>query len=220
MEPNLAYNLAAWNSFFTGVTAADGALLGLMITALTVRITLIETHPRFTARAYVLLAVLFDVLASAIFPLAPINRLIISVLFVGWGGDALRNFLIYLFEPSWLMFSRRPKGSSNDTPEPPPKPAVVWPFFLSPFVIIPLGPVPMIISGVSLAVRRGGGLYWAAAGLVMTLGFALTFLWGLMIERYGASKGAVPNSPPAAGVSDRPSMSPPTAASDEPPCDP
>jgi len=185
----LAYNLAAWNSFFAAVTAAAGALLGLIITAATVRIALIESHGGLMARAYVLLAVLYDVLAAAIFPLAPINRIIIGVLFVAFGGDALRNFLIYLFGPLWLLFSPQPKQSLNDELGPPPRPAVVWPFMLSPPVVIVLGPIPIAVGGVSLAVRFGGGLYWVAPGLVLTLGFALVFLWAILVERYRTEEG-------------------------------
>jgi hypothetical protein len=184
----LAYNLTAWNSFFTAVTAASGALLGLMITAVTVRIALIEARRDLTARAYVLLAVLFDALASAIFPLAPISRIIIGLLFVAFGGDALRNFLIFLFAPSWLMFNRQ-SNESSFRPGAPPKPGVVWPFMLSAPVVIGLGPIPIAIGGVSLVARVGGGLYWVAPGLVLTLGFALVFLWGIMVERYRADEG-------------------------------
>jgi hypothetical protein len=67
-------------------------------------------------------------------------------------------------------------------PKAPPKPSEVWPFILSTPVVIVLAPIPTVIGGISLTIHRGGGLYWAGFGLIVTLGYAVLFLWGLLFE--------------------------------------
>jgi hypothetical protein len=125
----LAYNVAAWNSFLIAISAADGVLLGLMITAITVRISLIEARQDLSARAWGLLAVLFDVLVVALCSLAPIERVITGVLLATFGADIARNFLLYLLSKA------------------APKPSAVWPFMLSTPVVIVLAPVPVVVGG-------------------------------------------------------------------------
>jgi hypothetical protein len=163
-EPNLAYNVEAWNSFLIAISAADGVLLGLMITAITVRISLIEARSDLTARAWGLLAVLFDVLVAALCSLAPIGRVATGVLLAAFGADIARNFLLYLLSKA------------------PPKPSQVWPFIISTPVVIVLAPIPTVVGGIGLAIHRGGGLYWTGFGLILTLGYAVLFLWGLLFE--------------------------------------
>jgi len=135
-----------------------------MITAITVRISLIEARRDLTARAWGLLAVLFDVLVAALCSLAPIERIVTGLLLVAFGGDIARNFLLYLLSKA------------------PPKPSEVWPFITSAPVVIILAPIPTVVGGIGLAIHRGGGLYWAGFGLILTLGYAVLFLWGLLFE--------------------------------------
>jgi hypothetical protein len=120
----LAYNVEDWNSFLIAISAADGVLLGLMITAITVRISLIEARRDLAARAYGLLAVLFDVLVAALCSLAPIGRIITGVLLAAFGGDIARNFLLSSVPPaksaaealgSLAFYTINPRGYSPGT---------------------------------------------------------------------------------------------------------
>jgi hypothetical protein len=175
----------AWGGFFMATSAASGALLGLMIAAVTVRLTLIEGFPPIADRNYQLFIVLFDALVYSLVLLAPINRIVVSLVLVVFGIDAFRSFTFYCFhsDSSW-RFSFSP-ASTVLMPEKSMTRFVQFlfsPFLLSRPLVILLAPIPLIVGGISLAARWGGGLYLSAFGLVLTLGYAVIFLWGFIIE--------------------------------------
>ena len=179
----MEYNLADWGGFLTAVSAASGVLLGLMITAVTVKLSLIEGSSSIANKNYQLFVVLFDLLAYSLFPLAPIGRVAAGILLFVFGGDALRGFLFFLLSPSWRLNFK--PASKVLVPDRSISPSVLgWfaPLLLSPPVVLLLAPIPLVVGGISLAAGWGGGLYWAVPGLVMTLGYVVIFLWGFIIE--------------------------------------
>jgi hypothetical protein len=181
----LEYNVAEWGSFFAAASAASGALLGLMITAVTVRLSLLEGSSSIANRNYQLVIVLFDVLAYSLFPLAPIGRIAVGVLLFVFGADALRGFIFFLLLPSWrqqLNFRPALKVLESEQGISPSMLGWFAPLLLSPPVVLLLAPIPLVAGSISLAVRWGGGLYWAAPGLVMALGYVVIFLWAFIIE--------------------------------------
>jgi hypothetical protein len=189
MELNLAYDLTAWTGFFTGASAAAGVLLGLMLTAVTVAQTRIEHGRDLAVRAYVLLAALFDALAVSLWPLAPFPRVVIGLLVLVFGADVLRNFVIYLFAPSWLPGTRdRTRAAKSSWSKQGSEPWWAGPALATSWLTIALGPIPIVVGGISLAAHAGGGLYWEAPGLVMTLGYVLIFLWGVMFGPQSANQ--------------------------------
>jgi hypothetical protein len=182
----LEYNLQDWSGFFTAVSAASGVLLGLMITAVTVRLSLIEGSSSIANKNYQLFIVLFDSLAYSLVPLAPIGRVAVGVLLFVFGGDALRGFLFFLLSPSWRKRMNFRPALKVLIPDKAISPSMLgWfaPLLLSPPVVLLLAPIPLVIGGISLAAGWGGGLYWAVPGLVMTLGYVVIFLWGFIIEQ-------------------------------------
>lgn len=159
----MGYDLAAWSGFFTAASTVTGALLGLMIAAITVRITLLETDHDLSIKVFSLLVVLFFILMYALVPLAPIGRLAIGIVLAILGADIVGFFAYYVFAaPRPSLWSRAPSIS------------IYFPYLLISCLLV--------VGGVSLAVRGGGGLYWVIPGLLFTLGQTLGFLWMLMVS--------------------------------------
>jgi hypothetical protein len=152
-----------------------------MITAVTLRISLIETSAPFARRNYQLLIVLFDTLIYALVPLAPIHRIAIGVIIAIFGLAALCHFAYFLFAPaSWGSGPSR-EALSNGQPQTRSPVSWIGDLVLWHPLALMLAPIPLIIGGISLAVRCGGGLYWAMFGLVTTMGYALIYLWLVML---------------------------------------
>ena len=49
-------------------------------------------------------------------------------------------------------------------------------------LVVALGFVPIVIGGLSLLAESGGGLYWVAAGLILTIIAAVLNAWVLLVE--------------------------------------
>jgi hypothetical protein len=123
----LAYDVAAWGGFLTAASAVSGVLLGLMITAVTVRISLIQTDVPFARRNYQLLIILFDTLIYALVPLAPIHRIAIGVIVAIFGVAALYHFAYFLFASEPRAGSPAPKVARvPNTGQAQPRPASSW----------------------------------------------------------------------------------------------
>ena len=91
--------------------------------------------------------------------LAPINRIIVSLVLIVFGIDACRSFTFYCFhsDSSW-RFSFSP-ASTVLMPEKSMTRFVQFlfsPFLLSRPLVILLAPTPLIVGGISLAARWGG----------------------------------------------------------------
>jgi hypothetical protein len=178
----MAYDVAAWSGFLTAASAVSGVLLGLMITAITVRISLIQADTPFARRNYQLLIILFDTLIYALVPLAPIHRIAVGVIIAVLGLAAFYHFTYFLYaSPSRAGSPAPSKTSPNEQSQVQSSwvgRLVLW----RPLVIV-LAPSPLIVGGITLAARGGGGFYWSMFGLVTTTGYALIYLW-LVIVRH------------------------------------
>ena len=158
----MGYDLAAWGGFFMAISTTTGALLGLMIAAITIRITLLEGDNDLAIKVYVLLGVLFFILMYALVPLAPIGGLATGIVLAILGADTV-GFLAY-----YAFAQPRPslRGSNSS------------PTLYAPLILVSCF---LVVGGVSLAVHGGGGLYWVIPGLLFTLGQTVTFLWMLVM---------------------------------------
>jgi hypothetical protein len=152
-----------------------------MMTAVTVRISFIEASTPFARRNYQLLIVLFDTLIYALVPLAPIHRIAVGVIIAIFGVVAGCHLGYFLFAPpSWLPTPSREALSDEQSQR------RYWFSWIGDLVLnrplaMVLAPGLLTFGGISLAVRWGEGLYWALFGLVTTMGYALIYLWLVML---------------------------------------
>ena len=151
----MEYNLSTWTSFFTAASPAVGALLGLMVTAATVRLASIESNTDTSYRLFLALSVLFFVLVYTLLPLVPLGRIADGILLTIASADTVGLFIVFLKESSSSLSNRLG--------------CIGWTYAI--------GPISMLVSGISLIARFGGGLYWAIPGLMFTLAWALTIVW-------------------------------------------
>ena len=149
-------------------STTTGALLGLMIAAITIRITLLEADSDLAIKVYVLVGVLFFILVYALVPLAPIGRLATGIVLAILGADTVGAIAYYVFA------SPRPSLRGSDF-----SPRLYFPSILISCFLV--------VGGVSLAIRSGGGLYWVIPGLLFTLGQTLGFLWMLVMGPQAAA---------------------------------
>jgi hypothetical protein len=161
---NDAYAAAPWANFFFAEVGASSALVGLLFVAISINLTKILSAKGLPGRAFEALVVLAMVLCIATFALVPgqsARALGFELLGSGFSGWLVAGLVqVRLPKAHWVKLSW-----------------MVWRV-----VLTQLATLPMIAAGVSLVLRRGGGLYWTVAGVVVSLLVALVDAWVLLIE--------------------------------------
>jgi hypothetical protein len=158
-----AYDTEPWHDFFVAEAGAAAALAGLLFVAISINIERILAIPVLTTRAGGVLGLLANVLLIATVGLVPdqsqealgVEVLVISG--ITWAGTAYAQ-VRRGFAKQWRTRT------------------------IQAAVMLQLAIVPFLIAGVTLIVGAGGGLYWIAAGTVLSLGGALANAWVLLVE--------------------------------------
>ena len=165
MDAGIAYSPAQWANFFSAEVGASAALTGLLFVAISINLSKIISHPQLTARSAKTLATLAGVLLAATLCLVPG----ISAHNLGW-------ILAFLGAANWLVITvshvKATKGNPYAT--------VFDKIFHS--ILAQLSVLPLVVAGVSLAVGRGGGLYWLVGMTLASFIAALLDAWVLLIE--------------------------------------
>jgi hypothetical protein len=160
-----AYSTAEWDSLFLAEAGASAALAGLLFVALSINLERILKGAGLPGRAGEAIMLLLAVLVVATWALVPGQSstvlgaellgsgLAVWLIVVGIHVQAVRGHVA----PSRSLLVRR-------------------------IVLAQAGILPVMIGGVSLLFRAGGGLYWLVPGILLCLLVAVLDAWVLLVE--------------------------------------
>jgi hypothetical protein len=159
------YDPTPWESFFVALAGAAAALAGLVFVALSINLARVlggRGLPERAAEAIVLLSSVLLVALLGLVPGQPARLLGVELLgpaLLGWGVPTTVQM---------RAFRRREY-------ERPGK-------FASRVVLNQAATLPLILTGVSLFLGWGGGLYWLVPGVILSLVVGLSGAWVFLIE--------------------------------------
>jgi hypothetical protein len=160
-----AYSTAEWDSLFLAEASASAALAGLLFVALSINLERILKGAGLPGRAGEAIMLLLAVLVVATWALVPGQSstvlgaellgsgLAVWLIVVGIHVQAVRGHVA----PSRSLLVRR-------------------------IVLAQAAILPLMIGGVSLLFRAGGGLYWLVPGILLCLLVAVLDAWVLLVE--------------------------------------
>jgi modulator of FtsH protease len=160
-----AYNPANWSGFFAAEVGASAGLAGLIFVAVSINLAQIIKVNQLVSRSAKALLSLMGVLFSSSLCLIP-----------DLGRTVLGYELTALGVAIWAGTTFSQYGAARKNPYVGAKEKVFH------FVFTELSSLPFVVGGLSLVRGSGGGLYWLAAGTVLSLANALYDAWVLLIE--------------------------------------
>ena len=155
---------ATWAAFFTAVTGAAAALVGLLFVAVSINLDNILKNAMLPARAAETLAVLLFVVISSALALVPQDV------------ELLGAEILVIAVPLTVITFRSQLKFQRQNPDSP----LLW--SVSRVAASGAALVPGTIAGVSLAAHWGGGLYWLVATALFGLAGAVYSAWVLLVE--------------------------------------
>ena len=156
-----AYEVGEWSDFFVAAAGASAALAGLVFVAVSINVEHILRFKGLPERALATVLMLIAVVVLSLAALMP-----------GQSTDAVGAEVLGLglaFGATTLVLMLR-EPDAGQRPD------------LSRGLVVALGFVPIVVGGVSLLAESGGGLYWVAAGLILTIMAAVLNAWVLLVE--------------------------------------
>ncbi len=156
---------AVWVNFFAAEVGATAALTGLIIVAVSINLKHILSFPQLPGRAAEVLIMLVGALLACSFGLLPGQSLQLL------GGELAGTGLLMTVSP--IVIQGRLLHVLKTQP-------ITW--WAWRFLITLCGGVPVLIGGIYLVAGASGGLYWVAAGVLMTLAGAVWNAWVLLVE--------------------------------------
>jgi hypothetical protein len=155
----------AWANFFVAEVGAAAALSGLIIVAISINLQRILSFPQLPGRAAEMLILLVGALTACSFALMPGQPL--KVL----GGEILGAGLLMTGAP--LVIQARQLPVMRTQP-------LTWWIWRS--LIGVCAGLPVLIGGSVLISGASGGLYWLAAGVLVTFAATVWNAWVLLVE--------------------------------------
>jgi hypothetical protein len=160
-----AYSAAEWESLFLAEAGASAALAGLLFVALSINLDRILKGAGLPGRAGEAIMLLLAVLVVSTWALVP-----------GQSSTVLGAELLGSGVAVWLIVVgihvQAVRGHVA-----PSRSLLVRRIVLAQAAILPL-----LIGGVSLLLRAGGGLYWLVPGILLCLLVAVLDAWVLLVE--------------------------------------
>jgi len=154
-----------WQTFFAAQVNASAALTGLVVVAVSVNLTRIMAHPLLPARAGEALIALVGALVLTSLLLIPRQPVAAQAAECGLVG------LLVLACP----FSFQLAAWRSDTPN-----EIARPFVRA--LMSSIGGAPMLVAAALLAQGSAAGLYWTAAGVILSLLVGIVGAWVLLVE--------------------------------------
>ena len=159
------YSPDKWAPAFTAVASSAAALTGLLFVALSINLDKVIKGPGLVARAVEVLLLLVAVLVIATLLLMPGQGVASASVEILVAAIATAGLLATIH----IRAPRRALGVTTTN--------FVWRV-----VGDQMGPVFLVIGGISLWVGNGGGLYWVVPALVAAMGAAIIGAWVLLVE--------------------------------------
>lgn len=160
-----AYSVASWGPAFTATAGAAAALAGLLFVALSINLKQIIASRLLVNRAIevlVLLAAALLLSTLLLMPGMPANGVAIEIIAVAIGTAAVTGFI-------QVRSDRRAAGLTATQ-------------FGSRVFGDQVGPLFLVVGGVSLLFQNGGGLYWVVPAILAMIIAALVGAWVLLVE--------------------------------------
>jgi hypothetical protein len=159
------YSFGVWGSFFVAVGTAGSALCGLVFVGLSLNLQRIKQSPALVGRGGEALALLLFTLIFSLICLVPaISPRFAGILILICG------FILWIFVTN---LHRTAYHEQKDT---------LLAYLTIRITIAQVATIPIIVSGISLILKAGGGLAWLAFGLAMCIVVAVFDAWVLTIE--------------------------------------
>ena len=157
-----AYDVTEWSDFFVGSAGASAALAGLVFVAVSINIERILETEGIPDFAMVALLMLIGVLLVSLLCLIPGQE----TEALGW--EMIIGGILWGLLAGTRLLQSIPKGDQH---------------YLLSRVAMPIGgTLPLVVGAITLIVGSGGGLYWIAAGVVMTIFAAVVNAWIVLVE--------------------------------------
>jgi hypothetical protein len=157
------YATAGWETFFVAEVGAAAALTGLLFVAVSINLTKVLAFPQLPGRAAESLMMLAAVLVVASLGLIPGQSR------VALGAEILATAALVWIYP--MALQKRAVG-----------PDVPLRWTVTRAITHQVGTIPLVVCGVSLLLDAGGGLYWLAAGALLSFAAAILNSWVLLVE--------------------------------------
>ena len=158
-----AYAPVEWHDFFLGSAGASAALTGLLFVAISINLEQILKFPNLPSRAAGTLGILVATLVVSTFGLAP--------------GQSTRVFGVEI-AAAGLVIAVQAVWGSLGTSHVGDRPT--W--RIERLVTLLLPGLALVIGGISLLARSGGGLYWVLAAVVLAFVVTAINAWVLLVE--------------------------------------
>jgi hypothetical protein len=157
--------LAGWGDFLVAVSGAAGALAGLVFVALSINLGRILESPGVSGRAGETILLLAGSLVGSLLALVPYPS-----------ARGLGLVMIAVGLPTWILptsiqIQALRQGHYQRLT-----------YTLLRLLLHQAATLPFLVAGLSLHGLFGGGMYWLAAALVLSLVVALINAWVLLVE--------------------------------------
>lgn len=162
-----AYDLEPWSDLMVAVVGAMAALAGLFFVALSINVDLIIHQKRLPGRSAATVVMLLILLLAGIACLIPGQPT---------GTVGLEIVLLGVCVTIFSSRALRPQ-TIDDAPV-----LNAFSYRVQPMLIMLLPCLILMISGISLILGAGGGLYWLAAAFVTGIFACMTNAWVLLVE--------------------------------------
>jgi hypothetical protein len=159
-----AYQVAQWHEFAVATVGAAATLTGLLFVAISINLDRILEFERLPRRAAGTLALLLALLIAALFVLAPGQSNGAVAAEISATGVALAAVAVFV-----AVRTTRAQGDP-----------LVW--TIGPLVTLLVPAAALVVAGLTLGVKGGGGLYWFLAAAVVGFCGAVADGWVLLVE--------------------------------------
>lgn len=160
-----AYTSESWESLFVTEAGVAAVLAGLLFVAVSISLTQVLQHPGLPGRAAEAIGLLVGVLVAGTLGLVP-----------GQSRIALGTELLAVGLLAWFVqIGIHVQAARHHVG---PSAAVL----VGRIALAQVAVLPLAIAGLSLLLGAGGGLYWLAPGIILSLLVAILDAWVLLIE--------------------------------------